>query len=707
MTRNKNKYKGRKQIELTDSVPVKVEGQPHRATGFSPNAVVIKNERELHDASQSMADEKYIKKEDQQHIKKGDQQHIKKEDQQHIKKENQQDIKKENGQHIRQEDGQHIKQEDGQDIKKEGQRRHTTSSSAFYPSSHRDLIKKGKEIIYTPTSTTCPSPNPSTFKREYDGIPSGSSKTDLAMKENQLHHGFPSCTFDSDDLNAAMKENRLHHRSASERFDSYGTDSMWKENQLHHGTSSSKYRSHDTDLMRKENQLHHEPQAQPASVRQAYVHQPPVLPRGWKPPADPEPDRGATYTIPNYKDRMLWPASLKHYIARSFEDILPEEWDPVYRELHAIILEACRDDIQLCVDWDKMPLPNVIRHDIRIAELRKLKQEIAELDELQRIEDEERGKVWLKRKMERDKERAPKRETVGPSSPPNITAKHKEHIKLEERQNDQTSPGGRGYTQRRQQAIKAEVYDSDDSDHLSEACFRLSDNSELDYTHEPHGIGASNHPELAAMSGLDLKATKRQNTDYSLWDTEQLHPNDSISQVGSQNGCEDLHDMASTFRGRKTFTFTNNEQASGMKTSYQLDDSSVSSMALDGGVTIPDREEAAFTFSRVRVRRAISGLQVTLQMIDQLLEGTHIQVPLKLKNPFIPRDPFVLGDPFIPRAMVRIFNKREFGALTHMQEVKAIVRGIPILPATLLEVTLISLADSPPGLQLPKWKPSI
>jgi hypothetical protein len=283
---------------------------------------------------------------------------------------------------------------------------------------------------------------------------------------------------------------------------------------------------------------------------------------------------------------MLWPASLKHYIARSFEDILPEEWDPVYRELHAIILEACRDDIQLCVDWDKMPLPNVIRHDIRIAELRKLKQEIAELDELQRIEDEERGKVWLKRKMERDKERAPKRETVGPSSPPNITAKHKEHIKLEERQNDQTSPGGRGYTQRRQQAIKAEVYDSDDSDHLSEACFRLSDNSELDYTHEPHGIGASNHPELAAMSGLDLKATKRQNTDYSLWDTEQLHPNDSISQVGSQNGCEDLHDMASTFRGRKTFTFTNNEQASGMKTSYPLDDSSVSSMALDGGVTV-------------------------------------------------------------------------------------------------------------------------
>lgn len=266
MTRNRNKNKDRKQAQLTDPAPVKVEDQPRRATPLSSSDVVIKNECELGDAAQSKADEKYIKMEGQKHIKM--------EHQQHIKQEQYQRIKHEDGQHIKEEYGLHIKQEDGRYIKTEVQRRHTTSSSAFYPSSHRDLIKKGKEIIYTPASTTCPSPHSSAFKMEYGDLPAGSyaSKTDLTTKENRLHHGFPSCAFDSNDIDTAMKENRLHHRSASERFDSY-----------------------DTNFMSKENQLHHEPQAQPPSVRQAHVHQPPVLPRGWKPPADPEPDRGAVY----------------------------------------------------------------------------------------------------------------------------------------------------------------------------------------------------------------------------------------------------------------------------------------------------------------------------------------------------------------------------------------------------------------------------
>ncbi|RPB08808.1 hypothetical protein P167DRAFT_548575 [Morchella conica CCBAS932] len=571
MTRNTNKNKDRKQIQLTDPMPVKVEDQPRRTTGLSPSPVAIKNECKLHDVAQSKADEKDIKMECQQDIKMEDQQHIKQENRQYIKHEDGQRIKQEYGLHIKQEYGQHIKeeygwcikQEDGRYIKTDVQRRHTTSSSAFYPSSYHDLIKKGKEIIYTPTSTICPSPNSSAFKREYGYLPAGSSKTDLAMKENRLHHGFPSYTFDSNDIDVAMKENRLHHGSASERFDSY-----------------------DTDLMMKENQLHHEPQTQPTILQQAHIHQPPVLPRGWKPPVDPEPDHGATYTIPNYKDILLWPASLKHYIARSFEDILPEEWDAVYKELHAIIFEAVKDDVYLCVDWDKMPLPNVIRHDIRIAELRKLRKEIEVLDELQRIEDKERERVWENRRMEREKKYTPKVENPGPSSPPNITVKREQDFKsgLEKEQNDLSSHGGRRQAQRMQQAVKDEVPDSDD-DHRSEACFRLSDNSELDYTHEPHGMNTSDHPELAAMNGLHLKATTRQNHDYSLWDTEQLHPNDSISQVGSHSSREDFYDTASTPRGRKTFTFNNNEQTSGIKTAYRLEDSSVSLMALDEGAT--------------------------------------------------------------------------------------------------------------------------
>lgn len=276
---------------------------------------------------------------------------------------------------------------------------------------------------------------------------------------------------------------------------------------------------------------------------------------------------------------------MKHYIARSFEDILPEEWDAVYKELHAIIFEAVKDDVYLCVDWDKMPLPDVIRHDIRIAELRKLRKEIEELDELQRIEDEERERVWEIRRSKREGECTPKVENSGPSSP--ITVKREQEVKsgLKKEQNDQSSHGGRRQAQRMQQPVKDEVPDSDDDDHLSEACFRLVDNSEPDYTHEPHGMDASDHPELAAMSGLDLKATTRQNPDYSLWETEQLHPNDSISQVGSHSSREDFYDTAVTSRGRKTFSSNNNEQISGIKTAYQLNDSSISSMDLDESAT--------------------------------------------------------------------------------------------------------------------------
>ncbi|KAI5848534.1 hypothetical protein DFP73DRAFT_592118 [Morchella snyderi] len=579
MVRNKNKNKGRKQVQLTDSMPIKVEDQPRHPTVFSLNAVVVKKEGESRDATQSKMGEKYIKKEDQQHIKKENRRHIKQEDAQHTKQKDRQ--------YIKQEDGQDIKQEDGQNIKKEDQRHRAESFRAFYPASHCDLIKGQKDIIYTPISTTYPSPNSGTFKREYDDLLSGSSTTDPATKKNRLHHGFPSCTFDSDDVNTAMKENRLHHGSVSERFDSYDTDSMWKENQLYHEISYSKIHSHDTDLMKKENQLHNQSQAQPTSVRQAHVHRPPVLPRGWKPPADPEPDRGATYTIPNYKDILLWPASLKHYIARSFEDILPEEWDPTYKELHAIILEAVKDDVHLCVDWDKMPLPNVIRHDIRVAELRKLRNEIEELDELQRIEEEERERVWERRRMEREKMCTPKEENAGTHSAPNTAIKREDFESgLEKKQNGQSGHGGRRQIYRGQEAVKDEIYYSDDDDRLSRTCSRLSDNSELGYTHALHRMDASNHYEFAAMSGLDLKATKCPSTDNSLWDMEQLRPSDSISQVGSRNGCEDLHDIASTSRRRETFTVTNNEQTLGMKIVYTPDDSLVSSIAPGECVTV-------------------------------------------------------------------------------------------------------------------------
>jgi hypothetical protein len=51
---------------------------------------------------------------------------------------------------------------------------------------------------------------------------------------------------------------------------------------------------------------------------------------------------------------------LKQYVARTFEDVSPEDKKDVEAELKRIITDAFNEKVVWSIDWDKMPLPQVI-----------------------------------------------------------------------------------------------------------------------------------------------------------------------------------------------------------------------------------------------------------------------------------------------------------------------------------------------------------
>lgn len=59
-------------------------------------------------------------------------------------------------------------------------------------------------------------------------------------------------------------------------------------------------------------------------------------------------------------NRTTFPEALKKYVARTFEDVLPEEKKDVEAELKRIITDAFNEKVVWTVHWDDMPLPQVI-----------------------------------------------------------------------------------------------------------------------------------------------------------------------------------------------------------------------------------------------------------------------------------------------------------------------------------------------------------
>ncbi|KAF8252987.1 hypothetical protein K440DRAFT_642997 [Wilcoxina mikolae CBS 423.85] len=66
--------------------------------------------------------------------------------------------------------------------------------------------------------------------------------------------------------------------------------------------------------------------------------------------------------------RTTFPDPLKQYVARTFEDVSPEDKKDVEAELKRIITDAFNEKVVWSIDWDKMPLPQTILAKKRAAQ---------------------------------------------------------------------------------------------------------------------------------------------------------------------------------------------------------------------------------------------------------------------------------------------------------------------------------------------------
>ena len=66
--------------------------------------------------------------------------------------------------------------------------------------------------------------------------------------------------------------------------------------------------------------------------------------------------------------RTTFPDPLKQYVARTFEDVEPEDKKDVEAELKRIITDAFNEKVVWSIDWDNMPLPQSIMAKRRAAE---------------------------------------------------------------------------------------------------------------------------------------------------------------------------------------------------------------------------------------------------------------------------------------------------------------------------------------------------
>ena len=94
---------------------------------------------------------------------------------------------------------------------------------------------------------------------------------------------------------------------------------------------------------------------------------PPFVSSSSSPPPPPPPPPSTTTGT----SRTTFPDPLKQYVARTFEDVSPEDKKDVEAELKRIITDAFNEKVVWSIDWDKMPLPQVILARKRAAQGRE------------------------------------------------------------------------------------------------------------------------------------------------------------------------------------------------------------------------------------------------------------------------------------------------------------------------------------------------